>query len=185
MVLKHEDGRKQADVRSTRQSRRAALKKLAFGTSTAAAVATLPGKWIKPLVNKVLVPAHAQTSTDPPVTTSDPPVTTSNPPVTTSNPPVTTNYSGNVTLVDSTAGNISRYFCVSITGDVAVVYYNLSSSGTGTVSGGVTVTSGLWTYQVLFSNLSQNTVTITVTGSWGNNTRTGQADLNSTVQACS
>jgi hypothetical protein len=32
------------------------------GTGVAAGALTLPGKWVKPVVDKVLVPAHAQTS---------------------------------------------------------------------------------------------------------------------------
>lgn len=43
-------------------SRRKALKKMLVGAGVAAGAAGLPSKWAKPVVDKVLVPAHAQTS---------------------------------------------------------------------------------------------------------------------------
>lgn len=49
---------------SPSHSRRAVLKKIVAGTGIAATVAALPEKWTQPVVDKVLVPAHAQTSDD-------------------------------------------------------------------------------------------------------------------------
>jgi hypothetical protein len=102
-------------------------------------------------------------------------------------PPQTSYYSGTITLNDST-GSIDRDVCVSITGDNAVFYYTSgtsTSSGTGTVSSGVSFTSAFWDYQVTFSNLNQNSVTIDMTGTFGSGTRTGSAVLNSTSTPCS
>lgn len=102
-------------------------------------------------------------------------------------PPQTNYYSGTITLND-VIGTTDRDVCVSITGDNAVFYYtssNSTSSGTGTVSGGVSFTSGFWDYQVAFSNLNQNTVTIDMNGTFGSNTRTGSAVLNNTPTPCS
>ncbi len=48
------------------QTRRSALKKMLVGTGVVAGAAALPDKWAKPIVDKVLVPAHAQTSTTTP-----------------------------------------------------------------------------------------------------------------------
>lgn len=68
---------------SSSHNRRAALKKIAIGAGIVAGAAALPGKWTKPMVDKVLVPAHAQTSstTVPPVepTTTTTTTTTLNP----------------------------------------------------------------------------------------------------------
>jgi hypothetical protein len=52
-------------------SRREALKKIAIGGTIAFGGAALPPRWTKPIVDKVLVPAHAQTS-PPPRTTASP-----------------------------------------------------------------------------------------------------------------
>ncbi len=73
MTSKYETGSEQADVQSPPgSSRRAALKKMLVGTGAVAGAVALPGKWTQPLVDKVLVPAHAQTSP----TTTQPPATT-------------------------------------------------------------------------------------------------------------
>jgi len=97
-------------------------------------------------------------------------------------PPQANHYSGTITLTD-----VDRDVCVSITGDNAVFYYTstTTSSGTGTVSGGVSFTAGFWDYQVSFSNLNQNSVTIDMNGTFGGGTRTGNATLNSTTTPCS
>ncbi len=105
-------------------------------------------------------------------------------------PPQTNYYSGTITLFDG-FGNLNRDICVSITGDNVVFYYTppasgSSTTGTGTVSGGVTFTAGTWDYQVSFSNLNQNSVTIDMIGDDGGvNNRTGSAVLNSTSTPCS
>lgn len=44
------------------QTRRSALKKMLVGTGVAAGTVALPSEWTKPLVDRVLVPTHAQTS---------------------------------------------------------------------------------------------------------------------------
>ena len=104
-------------------------------------------------------------------------------------PPQTNYYSGTITLTDCFGSPIPRDICVSITGDNVVFYYTSSgstSTGTGTVSGGVSFTAFIWTYQVTFSNLSQNSVTIDMTGTaGGTDIRTGNAVLNSTPTPCS
>lgn len=68
MAIKHEESQ-QPDSTPLSQTRRSALKKMLVGTGVAAGAAALPSKWTKPIVDKVLVPAHAQTST----TTTVPP----------------------------------------------------------------------------------------------------------------
>ncbi len=49
-----------------KKGRRAALKKIALGTGLAVGVAGLPRKWTQPVIDMVILPAHAQTSTTPP-----------------------------------------------------------------------------------------------------------------------
>ncbi len=58
-------------------SRRKVLKQIGIGAGVAAGVAALPTAWTSPLMEMVIVPAHAQTSTSP--TTTPPPTTTSAP----------------------------------------------------------------------------------------------------------
>jgi hypothetical protein len=105
--------------------------------------------------------------------------------------PQTNHYSGTITLDETSSSgtsNISRQICVSITGDNVVFYYTSggsTSTGTGTVSGGVSFMAGFWDYLVAFSNLSQTSVTIDMNGTFGNGTRTGSAVLNSTPTPCS
>ncbi len=45
------------------RDRRRSLKKIALGGGMVASMAALPSKWIKPIVDKVILPAHALTST--------------------------------------------------------------------------------------------------------------------------
>lgn len=45
-----------------RHSRRSALKTIITGTGVATGLTALPGKWVKPMVDIVLVPAHAEIS---------------------------------------------------------------------------------------------------------------------------
>ena len=74
------------------ETRRKALKKIAIGGGAAAGMAILPEKWAKPLVDVIVVPAHAvisPTTSSPPVSTTVAPKTTS-PPVTTTAAPTTT-----------------------------------------------------------------------------------------------
>jgi hypothetical protein len=61
------------------QSRRKALKTIAAGTAVAGTMA-LTGKWSKPVVNTIILPAHAQATNpeEPPVTTTPEPTTTGN-----------------------------------------------------------------------------------------------------------
>ena len=65
------------------------------------------------------------------------------------------------------------------------IFYEGGASGTGTVSGGITFTAGSWDYQVAFSNLNQNSVTIDMNGTFGGGTRTGSTTLSSTTTPCS
>ncbi len=58
------------------RARRAALKKMIVGTGVATGVALLPERWAKPVVDRVQVPAHAQTSPQPPPATTPAPTTT-------------------------------------------------------------------------------------------------------------
>jgi hypothetical protein len=67
------------------QARRSALKKILVGTSVAVGAAVVPSKWAKPIVNRVMVPAHAQTS---PTTTT----------TTTTEAPLPTSFRGGVSL---------------------------------------------------------------------------------------
>ncbi|MFZ0488510.1 MAG: hypothetical protein WAL83_16060 [Arenicellales bacterium] len=46
----------------SRQSRRRMLKSMALGTGAVVAEENMPAQWAKPMVNSVLLPAHAQTS---------------------------------------------------------------------------------------------------------------------------
>lgn len=69
-------------------TRRTALKSLVAGAGVTAAAA-LPGRWTKPVVDRVLVPAHAATSPEP--TTTPTPTTTAAP---TTTPAVTTTVCG-------------------------------------------------------------------------------------------
>ena len=61
-------------------SRRKALKKIAIGGTIAVGASSLPPQWTKPIVDKILVPAHAQTS--PPPGTTAAPTPTQAPPTT-------------------------------------------------------------------------------------------------------
>ena len=61
MAIKHEEPQ-QSNSTPISQTRRSALKKMLVGTGVAAGTALLPERWAKPIVDKVLVPAHAQTS---------------------------------------------------------------------------------------------------------------------------
>lgn len=47
------------------QTRRSAIKRLMFGTAATATMVSMPKEWAKPLVDVVLLPAHAATSPDP------------------------------------------------------------------------------------------------------------------------
>jgi len=81
---KNDDGKGQG----VNQSRRKALKKIAVGTAVAGALA-VSSKWTKPVVNSVILPAHAQatnaqgpateTTTTTTTTTTPTPTTTANP----------------------------------------------------------------------------------------------------------
>jgi hypothetical protein len=51
-------------------SRRELLKVLAASSGAVAAAAFLPGKWARPLVSSGVLPAHAQSSNDPPIISS-------------------------------------------------------------------------------------------------------------------
>ncbi|MDH3690312.1 MAG: hypothetical protein OEU36_12615 [Gammaproteobacteria bacterium] len=51
-----------SDSNQHNQQRRDALKKLITGSSAIGAAAVMPDKWAKPVVDAVLLPAHAQTS---------------------------------------------------------------------------------------------------------------------------
>lgn len=59
-----------SDRSTVSQTRRSALKKMLVGTGVAAGAAVLPDKWTKPVVDRILVPAHAQTSTTTTTTTT-------------------------------------------------------------------------------------------------------------------
>ena len=65
MTLNHENSQRPINPPLS-QTRRSALKKMLVGAGMAAGAAALPDKWAKPVADKVLVPAHAQTS-EPPV----------------------------------------------------------------------------------------------------------------------
>lgn len=63
MTSKHDDYLEENSASSeTGDSRRAAIKKIVIGAGVATGAATVPSKWTQPLMNKVLIPAHAQTS---------------------------------------------------------------------------------------------------------------------------
>ena len=61
----------QEDEMGNVASRRKALKKIAIGGTLAVGASSLPSQWAKPIVDEIMVPAHAQTS-PPPRTTQDP-----------------------------------------------------------------------------------------------------------------
>jgi hypothetical protein len=74
------------------EGRRKALRKLLVGGGIVGASTQLPDKWMKPLVDSVLVPAHAQTSVTPQPTPNPTPQPTAVPqpsPVPTPQPTVT------------------------------------------------------------------------------------------------
>jgi hypothetical protein len=76
MALEHRSPTAEANPQSPTntpdsRARRAALKKMIVATGVASGVALLPKRWAKPVVDRALVPAHAQTS-PPPATTSAP-----------------------------------------------------------------------------------------------------------------
>ena len=53
------------DNNKTPEERRKALKKILAGTGAVTVAAAAPEKWTTPVVDSVVLPAHAQTSTDP------------------------------------------------------------------------------------------------------------------------
>lgn len=61
------DNKKQGDVK---QHRRALLKSIAAAGTTAAAASQIPKKWSRPVVDSVLLPAHAQMSPTMPIALS-------------------------------------------------------------------------------------------------------------------
>lgn len=61
------------------EGRRKALQRLLVGGGIAGASTQMPDKWTKPLVDSVLVPAHAQTSITPSPTPSPTAVPTPSP----------------------------------------------------------------------------------------------------------
>lgn len=67
-------------------SRRKALKKIGSGSGIAVGASSLPPQWAKPIVDKVVFPAHAETSPEPTTTTT----TTTAAPATTTTTPTTT-----------------------------------------------------------------------------------------------
>ena len=72
------------------ESRRAALRKILIGGGAITGAKFLPDEWTKPIVNAIVVPAHAQSTgptTAPPTTTTS---TTPAPPTTTTTPAPTT-----------------------------------------------------------------------------------------------
>ena len=82
-----------AHYEKQRLARRSALKKITQGTAATAAIGAglMPEEWVQPVIERVMVPAHAQTSPPPPGTTRPPGTTqpgTTRPPGTTS-PPTT------------------------------------------------------------------------------------------------
>ena len=74
------------DHNDNRHDRRKVMKTLLIGG--VATLVVLPGKWTKPLINAVIVPAHAASSAPPTTTTTT--TTTTVPPTTTTLPPTTT-----------------------------------------------------------------------------------------------
>ena len=68
--------------------RRRALKKIVVGGSVVSSSVMLPKAWVKPVIDQIIVPAHAQTSPSP--TTTAPPGQTTPAPTTTAPPGQTT-----------------------------------------------------------------------------------------------
>jgi len=58
----------QEDQQPSLASRRAAIRKILAGGGIIAGAQSLPGEWTKPIVNSVIAPAHAVTSTTAPPT---------------------------------------------------------------------------------------------------------------------
>lgn len=71
------------DKKERTHSRRKALKKIALGGTIAVGASTLPPQWTKPIVDKVIVPAHAETSPEPTTTLEQTTTTTTVEPTTT------------------------------------------------------------------------------------------------------
>ncbi len=76
-------------------TRRAALKTIVASTSIVYGAAILPVKWITPIINTVIIPAHAQTSQ---TTTPNPPLTTTNSPPTTTCAPAILEFDPQVSI---------------------------------------------------------------------------------------
>lgn len=107
--------------------RRKLLKTIAAGSGAIFAGGLLPESWTKPVVNSVVLPAHAQTSVPP---TTLPPTTL--PPTTlppTTPPPTTT-----LTYSCSIEGALEIY--VGPPGTQAPVDYTIENTGTGPLTGG-------------------------------------------------
>lgn len=58
--------------KNSSKRRRILLRSIAVGSGTAIAYKTLPENWVKPVVNSVVLPAHAQASPETPQTTQPP-----------------------------------------------------------------------------------------------------------------
>jgi len=168
-------------------SRRKALKKIAVGGTIAAGASALPPRWTKPIIDKVFVPAHAQTS-PPPATTAAP--TPTQAPATTQ-PIQTLFYRGTFELQFAAPPPPSEdiTLCASITGDSATVNNETAgASGTGTVSGGVTILAPFDNrFEITFVSVDNNAAVVTVErflGSAGTLTSSGTGTLNNQAQPC-
>lgn len=68
MVSERKPGNTPERSKDKVQSRRKVLKKIALGGSAAAGAFSMPAQWVKPIVDRVIVPSHAQTSPEPTTT---------------------------------------------------------------------------------------------------------------------
>lgn len=124
-------------IAKTENRRRQILKSLALGGGTMVGLTHLPGRWVKPVIEAVVIPAHAQTST---TTTTATPTTTAT--ATTTSAPTTTTttvaptttcvpgeltltYSTDTELLFSTTQIVTYTYEVENTGPVTVTSYTL------------------------------------------------------------
>lgn len=148
------------------QSRRKLLKSIAAGSGAIVAGSSLPENWTKPVVDSVMLPAHAATS-----------------------PGCCAGVFCNLTFDDTNIGGaaqVNSNCTISMQGR-ALGQYDWSGSGYVAADGSFTFTivfSGGPANQVVYGRVSEDCLSIsgTMTGGWGNFTGTVNPGLTSISQ---
>ena len=108
---KNDSSIEQDNQETLSQSKRKILTSIGVTSGVVGASALVPSTWVKPAVNSVILPAHAQSTPPvstttivdgPPTTTMMPPTTTMMPPTTTMMPPTTTMMPPTTTMMPPT-----------------------------------------------------------------------------------